>query len=599
MFKLFYLYLAAQQLLHGYPLFRHHDPFTRAANTLNVLFYKIYRGVPFVWDLRVMLDWTFTSTTLRFYDYLKVEDIFHETFVRYGNIITQEGSNPKRGSNYPIAGKLIDGGIMFVLLMTIIFFPLGFYSAFNPGLGDNPVTSLEMTVSLGSYGEVYSSTEYYIQDKEVESLQRTGASRTRPAVTQSEFFATDKYFQVLELEQCSSSLWQLSPTSELQLLSQLAVLGGLTTTNREMVAPLTLDTTLTVTRTQAAAGGAQTQVLRHSVDIDAPLARKLYTELVWRFYNGTNPRPPIWRTAAVNLTFIEPYVGGSANSNFNITGAVWTNSSAYIGLLSPGPNGVEVDAFIDPFLLNQPATVVPLQASIPGTQSNCNLSLRSEVSLSTGTTVRYWCISCQGLFSGGIVPTPADPESPCSLYNFQCGANSLESSTASQGRPLNASSPFFVIASDQVPTKNNLVPIDVGIIALYTTFIFAIGGLIRGTLTGMSHRIVLEDVAEPRCIAELLGYIYLSRGSTEVSEEVAALEAEPNDQPPSTPTSGQPPAQAEPATGQNDLDLEEQIFMELLDLLRAPDQLKRVTGRRVDTYTADGWIRVTNSNMQW
>lgn len=45
-----------------------------------VMFF-LYRSIPFVYEIRSILDWTLTPTTLTLMEWLKFEDIFAELFL--------------------------------------------------------------------------------------------------------------------------------------------------------------------------------------------------------------------------------------------------------------------------------------------------------------------------------------------------------------------------------------------------------------------------------------------------------------------------------------------------------------------------------------
>lgn len=49
-------------------------------STLANLLFSIYRGIPFVYEMRTVLDWAITPTTLSVYEWLKFEDIYAELY---------------------------------------------------------------------------------------------------------------------------------------------------------------------------------------------------------------------------------------------------------------------------------------------------------------------------------------------------------------------------------------------------------------------------------------------------------------------------------------------------------------------------------------
>ena len=68
------LALQAIQLRHGIPhestLYRQF--LTSEISRINYLGYRLYRALPFLYELRCVLDWSCTTTSLTMYDWLKV-----------------------------------------------------------------------------------------------------------------------------------------------------------------------------------------------------------------------------------------------------------------------------------------------------------------------------------------------------------------------------------------------------------------------------------------------------------------------------------------------------------------------------------------------
>jgi hypothetical protein len=48
--------------------------------------FRIYRAIPFLYELRMMLDWTCTPTTLYLGDWIKLEDIFSGLYINDCNL---------------------------------------------------------------------------------------------------------------------------------------------------------------------------------------------------------------------------------------------------------------------------------------------------------------------------------------------------------------------------------------------------------------------------------------------------------------------------------------------------------------------------------
>ena len=512
MLKVLYGLLQAHQIRLGFPLFRHHDPFTRSSNTYYVLAYRLYRGIPFLWVLRMMLDWTCTRTALSFRDFLKVEDVNHEVYVRYATIASDAESNPKKGTPFPWLDKVKDGALMFLLVMFIMFLPLMYYSAFNPNLKDNYVVSSEAAFTVEGFGTLYQSSA---RKEAAANLPQTvaGLKNIRRKLSQYEYWS-DRTIQLMSMDTCSTTMWSLSPSARLLMLETLNLTAhGLASVNIEFL--------LSTLRQNAAANSDKSQQLRFS--------RKLSTS----------------EASQLLVAFNESL-----------------NSSALAGANTTTTRYVLLSALYDPFVVNLPASAESFTSNSDGAVADnnvdCLLGLRTEHDPLSSSVVQYWCMTCRSMFTHSNVPQANDPEAPCTMLGEQCSKYNFDSAKNpfAQGRFTNVTAPYVMLASDQVPGSVTIVPVDIGIIALYTTFILAIGNVLKSALTGGSHEIVLADAHDPRCVAELITFIYLSRGGGRGSV--------------------------------GDLSLEEQLYFELLDLLRSPETLLQCSGRRSHSYDRNG-----------
>lgn len=79
---------------------RHAFIFMRHVNTWGYLGLQIFCGLPFIYELRAVLDWSCTPTTLKLFDWLKLEDIstslYFVTCDRYGREGRQLGQRQPR-----------------------------------------------------------------------------------------------------------------------------------------------------------------------------------------------------------------------------------------------------------------------------------------------------------------------------------------------------------------------------------------------------------------------------------------------------------------------------------------------------------------------
>jgi len=85
-----YWVLGCLQFFHGYPPNVQGQFLAKSTHWILWLLFVIYRDIPFVFELRTLLDWYCTDTVLNFPELLKFEDIY-ATFY-----LTLRGNDSKR-----------------------------------------------------------------------------------------------------------------------------------------------------------------------------------------------------------------------------------------------------------------------------------------------------------------------------------------------------------------------------------------------------------------------------------------------------------------------------------------------------------------------
>lgn len=80
MVKCFYLLLSAYQIRCGYPTRILGNFLCKGYNYVNMFLYKGFMAVPFLFELRTIMDWMWTDTSMTIFDWLKMEDIFAHIF---------------------------------------------------------------------------------------------------------------------------------------------------------------------------------------------------------------------------------------------------------------------------------------------------------------------------------------------------------------------------------------------------------------------------------------------------------------------------------------------------------------------------------------
>lgn len=132
--------------------------------------------IPFLFELRTLMDWVWTDTSFSVFDWLKMEDIFANVYQLKCSRVLEESMPVPRGQRRKPIVKYMLGGFMVLFLIALIWFPLALF-AFSSAVGE-PNIPYDVTVSLriGPYEPVYTmsaqdSNIYQFTENEWNSFQ--------------------------------------------------------------------------------------------------------------------------------------------------------------------------------------------------------------------------------------------------------------------------------------------------------------------------------------------------------------------------------------------------------------------------------------------
>ncbi|XP_062143961.1 piezo-type mechanosensitive ion channel homolog [Alnus glutinosa] len=143
------LALQAIQIRYGIPhkstLYRQF--LTSEVSRINYLGYRLYRALPFLYELRCVLDWSCTATSLTMYDWLKLEDIHASLFLVKCDAVLNRAKH-KQGERQTKMTKCCNGICLFFILICVIWAPMLMYSSGNPTNIANPVKDANVQVDI-------------------------------------------------------------------------------------------------------------------------------------------------------------------------------------------------------------------------------------------------------------------------------------------------------------------------------------------------------------------------------------------------------------------------------------------------------------------
>eukprot|EP00818_Percolomonas_sp_WS_P004631 CAMPEP_0117435806 /NCGR_PEP_ID=MMETSP0759-20121206/675_1 /TAXON_ID=63605 /ORGANISM="Percolomonas cosmopolitus, Strain WS" /LENGTH=2580 /DNA_ID=CAMNT_0005227373 /DNA_START=333 /DNA_END=8074 /DNA_ORIENTATION=+ len=214
-----YLLISCFQIQSGYPAYTYKE-FLMKDGLIYYLAFTVYRAIPFLFEMKTLIDWTFTPTTFNYYNWMKLEDIRATLFVRKYINSSKRSSGRQTGETTSLITKLFAGFLLFVLLSLILFFPLFFFSNVNPALQYNWVNEVELEITVAGWTPMYVNTFRVLnpESKAIEWSQYAGKYATDRDFRDFEEF---EKIQAITLSPFSDIYWQISAPSRRELMEAL------------------------------------------------------------------------------------------------------------------------------------------------------------------------------------------------------------------------------------------------------------------------------------------------------------------------------------------------------------------------------------------
>jgi hypothetical protein len=219
-----YFYISALQIKHGYPLITKGQVQANKTKLYHKILFKLYKVIPFLHELRVILDWTITKTSLDMVQWFKMEDAYSTL-----NEVKFEMWNRKMkklGQERTVLEKYI-GLAVFTLLMLIVILPMILFSGFNPNLVENNIQAGRFSINLEIKDPETKATVFLLNLFENSSLKINQLKQNDQYQYFKNFLITNiddleqRMVQKIRVVNFSQKDWTLSPPTINALLKLL------------------------------------------------------------------------------------------------------------------------------------------------------------------------------------------------------------------------------------------------------------------------------------------------------------------------------------------------------------------------------------------
>ncbi|VDM38958.1 unnamed protein product [Toxocara canis] len=232
--KCAYLLMSAWHIRNGYPSVVNQNILAKNYGLARLLILKIYLNIPFLFELRTAMDWTFTSTSLTMGDFIRLENYFNEVvqqncWIQFDHWFDNYFAT-RKGRPTPTSGKFFKGVLSVIAIIIIILAPILLFAFLNSFGTRAPPERLRVTIGVEGYPALYEMEALYnemphISVSQMQNIWDTLSEKEDSDVRRSAFSFLGEYSNMdvfsIHLEWESFKVWTISPPAKHRLIKQL------------------------------------------------------------------------------------------------------------------------------------------------------------------------------------------------------------------------------------------------------------------------------------------------------------------------------------------------------------------------------------------